>query len=227
MKTVSLLAILFLATAAAAQKQFRLNNASKTVDVGLEVGTCSIGDHGRCEPLTVTFFRKNALKPFQTMRLPETSMWAPEPKANVIRRYDDQSVINFSDYNFDGSEDVAICDGTNGGYGMPSYRVYLYNAGTKRFVHSPAFTRLGQGPSLGMFETDKPKKIHFVYSKSGCCWHQTEGYDVHRNRPRKIYELTEDATSAQGEYVRITTKKLINGKWRTWVRSEKVDEYYK
>jgi hypothetical protein len=115
-----------------------------------------------------------------------------EPKANITRRYDDQSVINFGDFNFDGWQDVAICDGTNGGYGMPSYRVYIYSNSTRRFVYSRPFTRMNDG-GLGMFETNRKKKMHFVYTKSGCCWHQTQGFDVYRGRPRQVYEFTEDA----------------------------------
>lgn len=200
----------------------RLNDASRMVDVDLDVGHCEDGVHrGRCGPLKVKFFRKNAHRSFQTIILPRTDMWDLVPKANVINRYDDQSVINFDDFNFDGTDDVAICDGTKGGYGMPSYRIYLYSKTNKRFVFSHSFTRMNYG-GLGMFETDRKKKMHFVYTKSGCCWHQTQGFDVYRGRPRKTYELTEDATYHEGVVdergVRITTSKLIRGRWRTWVK---------
>jgi len=226
MKLLVLTLSVFLTCTIQAQRSFRLNDASRMVDVGIEVGNCDMGDSGTCEPLTVRFFRKNAAKPFQTVRLDRTSMWDSVPKANVINLYDDQSVINFGDYNFDGVKDVAICDGPNGGYGGPSYQVYLYSPRSKRFVHSKAFTKLGQGVNLGMFETDKKKKMHYVYSKSGCCWHQTEGYDVFRGRPRKVYEFTEDALVGDG-WVRITTKKFIKGSWRTWEKKAKESEYYK
>src|SRR5687768_5173411 len=115
------LAILLTAIPVTAQRQFKLTDASKNVDVGIEVGKC---DMGNCSPLTVTFYRKKAVRSFQTIRIPHTSMWDPIPNVNVTRRYDDQSVINFGDFDFDGVDDVAICDGTNGGYGMPSYQIY-------------------------------------------------------------------------------------------------------
>jgi hypothetical protein len=149
-------------------------------------------------------------------------MWDSVPKANITRRYDDQSVINFGDFNFDGYEDVAICDGNNGGYGSTSYQVYLYSKRLGRYVHDPAFSELAQGTSLGMFETDEAKKIHYVYSKSGCCEHWTEGYDVPRGKPRKVYEHRTSLIFPDGHY-EITTKKLIRGRWRTWVKYEPAD----
>ncbi|MGI8811395.1 MAG: XAC2610-related protein [Pyrinomonadaceae bacterium] len=225
MKPLVTALILLLTVAANAQRHFRLNDASKIVDVGIEVGTCDMGDSGTCSPLIVNFFRKRATKLFQTIRLAKTSMWDAVPKANVINLYDDQSVINFGDYNFDGSEDVAICDGSNGGYGGSSYQVYLYLPTSRRFIHSASFTRLVQGMNLGMFETDKKKKMHYVYSKSGCCWHQTEGYDVFGGRPRKVYEFTEDAMIGDG-HMRVTTKKLVRGRWRVRTKSYNESEYY-
>ena len=135
------------------------------------------------------------------------------------------STINFGDFNFDGSDDVAICDGSNGGYGMPSYRVYLYSKTKMRFVYSRSFTRMNYG-GLGMFETDKKKHRHYVFTKSGCCWHQTQGFDVFRGRPRKIYELTESAMYGDGSEVEVTTSKLIRGSWRTWIKHVRYSEYY-
>jgi hypothetical protein len=210
------------------QNRFKLNDASKVVDIAIDVGMCGTGiSQGNCGPVRVDFFRKKSKKRFQTIRLSRTQMWDAPPKANVTRRYDDQSVINFGDFNFDGFEDVAICDGNNGGYGMPSYKIYIYSPSSKRFVYSRAFTRMNYG-GLGMFETDKKRRMHFVYSKSSCCWHQTQGFDVFRGKPRKVYEFTEDASNPAGlDTVEITTSKLIKGKWRTWIKHAKTAEYYR
>jgi hypothetical protein len=207
-----------------AHTQFRLNDASKIVDIDIDVGKCEEEiQQGLCGPLKVRFFRKKARRAFQTITLPQTDVWDPVPKANVTRRYDDQSIINFGDFNFDGFEDVAICDGTNGGYGMPSYRIYLYSQPRKRFVYSRSFTKMNHG-GLGMFETDKKKRMHFAFFKSTCCWHQTQGFDVYRGRPRKMYVFTEDLWM---DTVEITTEKLINGRWRKWIKHAKGSEYYK
>ena len=64
----------------------------------------------------------------------------------------------------------------------------------------------------GMFQVDKKKKMLFNYSKSGCCWHQTEGYKVTNNKPVKVYEKTDDQMNGK---LKVTIKKLINGKWKT------------
>ena len=225
MKKFLAIIFLLLSIQVGAQQRFRIEEASKKVDVAFEVGACSMGNHGRCGPVKVEFFRKKSTRPFQSIRLAHTELWDGEPTANVTRRYDEQSTINFGDFNFDGQEDLAICDGTNGGYGMPSYRIYLFTPAKKRFVYSRTFTRMNDG-GLGMFETDQKKRMHLVFTKSGCCWHQTQGFDVFRGKPRKVYEFTE-AVLPNGEVVEITTRKLINGRWRTWIKHAKVSEYYK
>jgi hypothetical protein len=208
-----------------AQTRVRLNDASKAVDVDVDIGKCREGNSILCGPLKMRFFRKGAKLAFQTIVLPETSSWDSIPQSNETKRYDDQSIINFRDFDFDGREDVAICDGTDGGYGMPSYRIYIYSPTQKRCVYSRSFTQMNDG-GLGMFETDKAKRMHLVYTKSGCCWHQTQGFDVHNGRPRKVYEYTADDT---GDLitVKLTTRKLINGKWRTWTKHAKTSEYFK
>lgn len=203
-----------------------MSDASHLVDVELEIGNCDDGiNQGRCGPLTVRFFRKGSQRSFQTVSLPKTDMWDNPPKANITRLYDDQSIINFDDFNFDGVDDVAICDGTNGGYSMPSYRIYLYSKTRNRFEFSRWFTSMNEG-GLGMFETDAKKKMHLVFTKSGCCMHWTGGFDVVKNKPRKMYELSE-IVLPDGETVEITTKRLVKGKWRTWVKRAKVSEYYR
>lgn len=223
---LALLVILCSIQISNAQSRFRLNDASKSFDVELDVGNCIHEVGGICGPLAVSFLRKRARLRFQTIRLPRTNMWDAVPKANITRRYDDQSIINFGDFNFDGTDDVAVCDGTDGGYGAPSYRVYLYSRSKKRFFFSRAFTRMNYG-GLGMFETNKKKKMHYVFTKSGCCWHQTQGFDVLRGRPRKVYEFTEEARYGDSSEVEITTMKLIRGRWRTWIKHVKWSEYYK
>src|SRR6185295_7992938 len=90
-----------------------------------------------------------------------------------------------------------------------------------------AFSRISHGVSLGMFEIDKKKKLLMRFSKSGCCWHRTEGYAVGGGQPKKVYELTEDATKNGGEMVEIKTRRLLNGKWKTTIKHAKTAEYYK
>ena len=226
MKILFLLASLAVSTQISAQNRFVLTDASKTIDIAIDVGSCSQQNFGLCGPVKVNLYRKKSQKHFQTLRLSQTQMWDAKPKANVTRLYDDQSIINVDDFNFDGVEDLAICDGDLGGYRMPSYRIYLYSKSLKRFVYSRSFTRMNRG-GLGMFKVDKRKRMHFVYTKSGCCWHQTQGFDVFRGRPRMVYELTEDATIFNSDGTRevhITTRKFIRSRWRSWMKRFKVPD---
>ena len=136
--------------------------------------------------------------------------------------YDNQSVIDIGDFNFDGMEDVAICNGANGSCGMPSYNIYLSSKAAKKFVYNAAFTKLGR--HLGMFSVDLKKKTIETFDKSGCCWHITERYSVVKGRPVKVFEEVEDATIADETKVKITTKTLVAGRWKTSVKYVKREE---
>lgn len=204
------------------QTSFDIKNASKYFDIKVEVATC---DEYSCKgEAKFSFYKKNAATPYQVIELPETyvQLDAGKPLVNVTRLYDDQSVVNVDDYNFDGMEDVAICNGTNGSYGGPSYDVYLSDRRQKKFVYSEALTLLGS--HLGMFTVDKKAKTLETFDKSGCCWHITERYKVVRDKPVKIFEMVEDATTGIDDRVKITTKTLVRGKWKTSVRYEKMEQ---
>lgn len=219
MKKLLLLLVFLFGTTAFGQKTFEVKNASRYFDIKINVAQC---DDSSCTgKASFSFYKKGATIPYQTINLPDTYVELGDggaPEVNETLLYDKQSAVNVGDFNFDGMEDVALCDGTHGGYGMPSYRVYLSNRAAKKFVYDAAFSKLGT--QLGMFEVDKPKKVLRVFSKSGCCWHRTEEFAVVANRPTKVFEETEDATIADETKVLVTTKKLVNGKWQ--VSSKKV-----
>lgn len=215
MKT--LLLILFFCPAIFAQEKFELTNASKTYDVRITVENC---ENNSCEgKLKVELFTKTTHEPFQTFNLDATAFSVEEAESvNTKMLYDSQSVVFLEDYNFDGTPDLAIRDGNNGGYGGPSYQIYLFSPRTKKFVHNSALTHLNQDGYLGAMEVDKKKKVLRTFSKDGCCWHQTEEFAVVNNRSKKVFEETEDATAAVGAKVKITTKKFVKGRWRTSVK---------
>jgi len=71
---------------------------------------------------------------------------------------------------------------------------------------------------LGMFTVDNKKRQLETFDKSGCCCHITERYSVTGGRPVKIFEEVEDATITDETKVKITTKKLVNGKWKIRVK---------
>lgn len=225
MKSLLLLFLLSGPALVFGQHTFDLKDASKYFDVKLTVAKC--GD-GFCEgKAQFQFFKKGSMTPYQTINLPETSVQLEDdgkPLTNVSLMYDKQSVVNVGDFNFDGMEDVALCDGTNGGYGGPSYQVYLSSRQLKRFVRSPGFTRLGQGPYLGMFEVDAKQKRLSTFSKSGCCMHFSEEYDVVNGRPRKIKEVNEYYNTKGDGMVETETKILVRGKWRTSVKRERAKD---
>ncbi|MHA3115628.1 hypothetical protein E0H86_00290 [Acinetobacter sp. ANC 4635] len=70
-----------------------------------------------------------------------------------------------------------------------------------------------------MFVVDAQHKRLTVFNKSGCCWHIQQQYQVVPNKGLKlVYEREEDATSAEGENVMVTERKLIQNKWKTRVK---------
>jgi hypothetical protein len=66
-----------------------------------------------------------------------------------------------------------------------------------------------------MFERDARRKRLRTSSKSGCCLHMTEEFVVVNNRPKKVLEIVEDAMIPDKKRVKITTKLLVRGRWRT------------
>jgi hypothetical protein len=69
-----------------------------------------------------------------------------------------------------------------------------------------------------MFQIDGKRKKLRASSKSGCCLHRTDEFIVAGNRPKKVFEELEDATMTDAKRVKITTKSLVNGRWRTTVK---------
>lgn len=210
--------LLLFAASANSQTVFDVKDASKYFDVKIEVAKC---ERGMCEgAATFSFYKKGGRSPFQVIDMDDTQFFLENdgtPEVNVNLLYDKQGVLNVDDFNFDGMEDVAICNGANGSYGGPSYSVYLSSRAARKFVYSKAFSELGE--HLGMFKVDKKRKVLSTFDKSGCCWHIYEEYDLVNNRPRKIFEEVEDARQDVGDgRVKVTTKKLIAGKWKTTVR---------
>jgi len=220
MKYLVLLTLLLLGPAALAQHTFDIKNASAYFDIKVTVATC---EDGSCSGnASFAFFKKGGTTPYQVIKHDDTYIQLGDnarPNVNVTLGYDEQSVVNIGDYNFDGMEDVALCDGLNGAYSMPSYAVYLSSRAAKKFVYSNAFSELGV--HLGMFEVDAKRKILRVVSKSGCCLHQVVEFAVVNNAPRKVFEELEDATIPDETRVKITTKRLVNGKWQTSVKYQK------
>ncbi|MEI7489696.1 MAG: hypothetical protein WCJ72_20220 [Chryseobacterium sp.] len=132
----------------------------------------------------------------------------------------------FDDFNFDGTEDMAIRNGNESSYGGPSYEVYVFNSTKKQFVISEELTSLAY-ENLGMFQTDSERKRLITYSKSGCCWHLTTEYTVVPKKGLlKVYELEEDATGGD-ERVKVTKREFEDDKWTANIKDYPISEYYK
>lgn len=223
MKWISIVLFLFLPFSLFAEHRFEITNVSKFFDIRITVTGC---ENGFCRGRSrFEFFKKGILRPYQTIEHNDTLIQLDDegvPPVNVSLLYDMQSVINIGDFNFDGMEDVAICDGENGSYGGPSYRVYLSSRKAGKFVFDQAFTRLGY--HLGMFTVDAKKKRLRIFDKSGCCWHVTEEYAVVGGRPVKVFREVEDATIPDEAKVKIVTRRLLKGKWKETVRYVKRED---
>lgn len=89
--------------------------------------------------------------------------------------YGRQSLLIYDDFNFDGHKDLAIMDGQNSCYHGPSFQIYVATAHGFRLDND--FTRLAQ-EYCGMFETNAKNKTINVMTKSGCCEHIFETYQV-------------------------------------------------
>lgn len=221
-----LLPFILLGKSVLAQNQFELKDASENYDVKLKVEVC---DKDECSGKgTIELLDKKTSKKFQTFTSDNLFFYLNEeqkPTANIIQLYNEQSPLIFDDFNFDGTEDMAIRNGNESSYSGPSYDVYVFNITKKQFVLSEELTDLAHD-NLGMFNTDSERKRLITYSKSGCCWHMTTEYTVLPQRGLfKVYELEEDATG--GERVKVTKKEFIDDKSITHIKEYPIQEYYK
>lgn len=202
-----------------AQAHFEVTTLSKKYNVTIDVESLQYGTwRGKA---VFSIFKKGAAMPFQIIRLKQTAIFLDDhnrPRFTTVadKRNGNWSSLYLEDLNFDGFEDLAIPDGSNGGYGGISYRIYLFQPTRKQFVFSSAFTRLAQGPFLGIFEIDYKEKTLTTFSKSSCCIHYREDYRLVNGRPIKFAQVNEYYEIHQDGYTWIETKKLVNGRWRTW-----------
>jgi hypothetical protein len=232
-----LLAAVACARTAWGAETLKVQNVSKVYDLEVRVESCGgaeqDGDSNRCSgPATVRLFRKGSKTPFQVMRLPnvelykDTAAFSPETSGKPRGLYAEEYSFVFDDFNFDGREDLAVCNGRDSGYGGPSYTVFLFDARGGRFKESRALSRLAEGEYLGLFFTDAKRRTLTAHSKGGCCYHETKVFRVVRDRPVLVEQVIEDATSWGGApegYALITTKKKVRGRWVVRTKKEKLE----
>ncbi|KVC51444.1 hypothetical protein WS58_04950 [Burkholderia pseudomultivorans] len=204
---------------------FRLTDVSKAFDFTVRMyQDCPMPkgqDSAYCEgPGRIAVYRKGAGTPLQTIDFPTivaTLLPSGKPLTQSARLYDDQGVLNVGDFNFDGHDDFGVQTGHEGGYGGPSYDVYLFDPKTGRFDRNNAMSDLTH-ESLGFFDVDPKRRRLRAFSKSGCCYHETTAYRVDDDRLVEV-ERHIEATRMDGK-MEITDEELVGGKWRRKVRVE-------
>lgn len=205
---------------------FQIQDGSKHYDAVIDIA-CEKDECGA--KAEVKLFKKGSKAVFQAFHSDDLTMYLDEkfkPSVNVIQLYDEQSPLIFDDFNFDGTEDLAIRNGNYGSYGGPVYDIYVFNQSKNKLVLSQELSALTQ-ENLGMFELDKKRKCIITFNKSGCCYHIRSEYQV---VPRKglllVREFIEDATSPQGDQVEVTDRNLVNGRWKEKTKYYPTAKYY-
>ena len=204
---------------------FEIKDGSDHYDAKIQV-QCELDQcDGRAE---ITLFKKGLKHVFQRFNSDELTLYLNEnfqPSVNVVQLYNEQSPLIFDDFNFDGTEDLAIRNGNYGSYGGPVYDVYVFNKTKQKFVLSKVLSALTQ-ENLGMFDLEVERKRIITFNKSGCCYHIRSEYKV---IPQKglilVQEFIEDAQG--GEWVSVIDRNLIRGKWVEKVKKYRIDQYYK
>ena len=220
--------------AVAAVESFDIRDASRAYDLRVSVEACGgekqNNDQNTCSgKASIRIYRKGAKAPFQTLSLPNIEIYRdtlahnPETSAKPRGLYAEEYGFIFDDFDFDGSEDLAVCNGRESGYGGPSYTVFLFNRRSNKFAENRKMSELAAGVNLGLFFVDAKKKQLVAYSKSGCCYHETDKYKVVGGSPVLVEKIVEDATGGTG-FVVITTKRRVGVRWITRVRKEKMNE---
>jgi hypothetical protein len=227
MKRVVLSALLSLSFAHAAHAQggeeLNVRRASKKYDLAVRVRECSRpeqeGDPEACSgPARVSFYRKGAGTPFQTLDLPHVE---------IGRTKDEYYGFVFDDFNFDGAEDVAVRNGNDGAYNSATYTVFLFDPKSRRFVENRRLTRLAEGEYLGLFSVDRKRRLLVTESKAGCCYHETARFRVVNNRPVLVEKITEQATGrGDGRAdVETTTGRRVGRRWVKTFRRKTVEGF--
>ena len=230
--------LLVAARVASAQETFKINGASRVYNLSVRVAGCGGAERddnpNNCSGAArVQIYRKGAKTPFQVLNLANVELYKdtlthnPETSAKPRGLYAEEYGFVFDDFDFDGDEDLAVCNGRNSGYGGPSYNVFIFDGRTRRFTENKRLTALAEGAYLGLFFPDRKTKQLVALSKSGCCYHETEKYKVINNRPVLVEKIIEDATlenDAGERFVLVTTKKRVGGRWVVRKKKQKREE---
>ncbi|SHE86835.1 XAC2610-related protein [Chryseobacterium sp. OV279] len=207
-------ALLLLGPLCFGQYRFAVEGASKKYNAEINVEECFTG---QCRhKANVILFNKNGEK-IQTLVSDDIALSFKEgfrpSKIEVMQltsglMHDDPIV--FDDFNFDGTEDVALRNGSGGNYGSASYDVYVFNSTRNQFVLSKELTQIGSDYQ-GIFDVDPKRKRLTTYARSGASLLYTYEYQVIPNKGLDlVYEKISDMSE---EPAKVTIKEKINNKW--------------
>ncbi|PWN70621.1 hypothetical protein C1631_011735 [Chryseobacterium phosphatilyticum] len=217
-------AIVLLGPLCFGQYQFEVKNASKNYNAIIHINNCF---DGQCrEKGTVELFDNKNTK-VQTFTSEDLVIQLKEGQKLVpgktIQLTQEQSPVIIDDFNFDGTEDIAIRNGNMGNYSADSYDVYVFNSSRMAFVKSAELTEIGSN-ALGLFDVDHQRKRLITTGKSGCCMIFTTEYAVIPNKGLEVMlEKKEDMT--QEDQVKVITKEKKNNKWITRTKVYPSDQY--
>lgn len=96
--------------------------------------------------------------------------------------------VVLTDIDADGHEDLLLWTGFDGNYGDPSYRYYLYDAGSGRLEESAALAALVQGHSIARIADGQV----FIWSRSGPCERGEKTIDLRSPAPTVVTSRTYD-----------------------------------
>lgn len=210
----TLSALLLLGPLCFGQYRFQINDASKKYNADITVEECQTD---ACRNKAEIVLSGKSGEKLQTLASKDFVMYfkeglQPSNTGTITLTHEmvhDQPVV-FGDFNFDGTEDVAIRNGSGGNYGSASFDVYVFNSTRKQFVPSAELTDIASSYQ-GMFDVDSKRKRLITYARSGASLHYTYEYQVIPNKGiDMVYEKISDFND---EKTKVTVKEKINNKW--------------
>ncbi|QPH41051.1 XAC2610-related protein [Pedobacter endophyticus] len=224
MKALILFCLSLSALYSSAQYKFLANNCSNQYDVKVFVANCeSRMCGGKATLILYDKITGKEIETFHSLDLDFNLTDKQNEKLGWIELGKYQSPLVFGDFNFDGYEDMAIRNGSNGAYSSPSFDVYL-SAANQKFELNAELTKLAS-ENLGMFDVDKKRKELVIHLKSGCCYQQSISYQFFsKNKLTEVSSVIED--SSIGDDVTVITRRLIDGKMQKKVEKFKIKDYY-
>ena len=207
-----LLHIVLLGPLCFGQHRFQINDISKKYNAEINVEDC-VSDGCRGNGWVILSDKNGNIK--QTFHSPDLVFYFEQnfkPSKDIIRITREMlrdEPLYFGDFNFDGTEDLAVRNGNGGNYGNASYEVYVFNSTKMQFVPSSELTELASGYQ-GMFDVDIKNKRLTTFAKSGQSYYTYEYEVVPKKGIVLVYEKIEDHSH---EAVKVTVKKKVNNKW--------------